>query len=601
VLLWAVWTTAPAEAQPPAAPTPELGLLPLIPAEAVFFIEWRGHEAVKEAAAASNLGKMAADEGIKQFVQDSLTKIGSLTAKEVFSLRRGDTAQIERHQKLLRQVAEPLWSRPWAAFAMYDKDRPRVGFLCPTGRYSKSMREAVEALMTAVAENSEYRRLVTYRSGLLTWHVLVNTSPTTNIPMDPVKMNEFLARRTAFMVAWHSQLLCAASDLRTAKAISKLVSAPAPSIIMHPGVRAVLANTAMSDWAFRWHVDMAGICARQPTGQLGELTLMVMELDRVRGLGGTEGYADGVWARQTYLDAPKVGPGLFRLFTRDGAYQRALAMTPQGVSFALGGQLDTKKVLTLIREVMVAEHPAARNPKLGLKPGLGPKAEKVLELLGDVAEVTDGDAAIYVNEPRALLPGRGTAAIGVVLSLTDVGKARKAIDELIALAEADDKKPPQPVKPYRGVTIRRVGRSPGVRIALLDDRMVLALSDSALKVAIEAALDDTGGLEPGCESAKLMAMAGEGAGFLTLGLAGLVQENWPVLIQAVEDNPDHSPLASVPSTQKMVRLLGPEVAVFERTGDGLRIKSRGKIPFAAKVGAFLIGRKVISALVFGKT
>ena len=574
----------------------------MIPPEAVFFIERRGHEAVKEAFAASNLGKMAGDEGIQQFVHDSLAKLSALFLMEVYSLGPEDILPPERLQKLLRQATEPLWYRPWAAFVTFPKDRrPGLGFLCLTGRDGKSMREALEALMTAGEESSEYRRLVTYRSGPLTWRGLVPAGPETHIPTEPELLRQFLARKTVFMVAWHSRLLCVASDVATMEAISKLVSAPSPSIITHPGARAVLANIGMTDWAFRWYVDVAGMRARQPSREVGELTLMVMELDRIRGLGGTEGPADGVWARQTYLDAPKVGPGLFRLFSRDGSYRRALAMTPQGVTFALGGQLDTEEVLTLVREVMVAESPAAKRPKLGLKPGLGPKAEKVLKLLGDVAEATDGDVTIYVNEPQALLTRRrGVAPIGVVLSLTDVGKAGKAIDELIALAKADDKEPPQPVKRYRGVAIRCVGERPGMRIALLDDRMVLALSDSALKVAIEAALDDTGGLEPGSEGAKLMAMAGEGAGFLTLDLAGLARAGWPMLLQEAEGGSGRSPFASLPSTQKMVRLLGPEVAVFERTGDGLRIKGRGKIPFAAKVGSFLIGKKVIAALVFGE-
>ncbi len=45
------------------------------------------------------------------------------------------------------------------------------------------------------------------------------------------------------------------------------------------------------------------------------------------------------------------------------------------------------------------------------------------------------------------------------------------------------------------------------------------------------------------------------------------------------------PLASLPSTQKLVSLLGPEVAVFEPDQDGLLLKSRGKIPFVTKIFA----------------
>ena len=43
------------------------------------------------------------------------------------------------------------------------------------------------------------------------------------------------------------------------------------------------------------------------------------------------------------------------------------------------------------------------------------------------------------------------------------------------------------------------------------------------------------------------------------------------------------PLASLPSTQKMVRMLGPETAVMIPDSDGLLLDSRGKIPFSTKM------------------
>ena len=57
-----------------------------------------------------------------------------------------------------------------------------------------------------------------------------------------------------------------------------------------------------------------------------------------------------------------------------------------------------------------------------------------------------------------------------------------------------------------------------------------------------------------------------------------------MLMQFSQQTPEEAffPFVSLPSTNKLARMLGPEIAVFEPDDDGLLMKSRGKIPFATK-------------------
>ncbi len=605
-LCW-TWAAGPAAGQATAGSGSEAGLLPMIPAEAIFFIERRGHEAIGAAFRASNFGKMAADEAILQFAHDSRTKICKMIVQNALDLDEDDIIQIDRHQKLLHQAIKPLWYRPCALFMTLSAqdDEPGFGFLCLTGRYRKETAEALADLLKSAEQTRRRSMPLTYRSGLLTWRGLVDTAATTTMPAEKRERRKILAKKDMFMVAWHNQLLCVATRMSTLEAISKLLSAPGPSKIAHAGARSVLAKTAITDWAFRWHVDIESIFAliraADPNDEMPP-EVVALGLDKIRGIGGAEGYADGVSTRLTYVDAPKADRGLPRLFARGGSYKRALAMTPGGTSFALGGQLDTKVLMKMIRDLVVADSPAATRPALGLEPGTA----KALKLLNDVAEASGGDVTVYATDLQSMMGGGGSFPVGAVLSIKQTDKARKAVDELIALVEADDNEDEaedeepevaKPLKVYRKIAIRQVGEDPAVRIAMLKDRLVLALSDPALKAAIDAALDDTGGLEPDSQGAKLMAQAGEGSGFFTVDLAGLARLVWPMLSQLAESEASF-PLASLPSTQKMVRLLGPEVVVLETDEGGLLLKSRGKVPFATKAAIAYPGAAAVMYMAF---
>jgi len=608
---------APATAQRTAGSGGEAGLMPMIPAEALFFLERRGHKAIRPAMLASNFGKMATDESILQFVHDSRVKIGKMIVTSLFDVDEEDTTQIDRLQKLLHKALKPLWYRPSAMFIMYDPhtdDEPGFGFFCLTGSYRKEAGEALDALMKAALEPEKGNVPVTYRSGLLTWRGAAGGPTGTAMPKDPKALREALGNDSLFLVAWHNQLLCVATNIETVEAISKLLSAPGKSKTAHPGARAVLAKTNITDWSHRWHVDIEGIfSAVEAGGERVSPEMVALGLDKIRGIGGAEGYADGVSTRLTYLDTPGADRGIPRLFARGGSHRRALAMTPPGTVVAMGGQLDPKALMRMVRELVIADSPAATRPALGLEP----QTEKILKLLTHVAEGSGGNVTLYVTDLQAMFMGGGESLpFGAVVSLEQGEEARKqalkAVDELIAMAEGDDEdgedgedgegpssRPAAKasLKMYRRVAIRRVGSRPAVRIAVLKDRLVLAMGDPALKAAIDAALDNMGGVEPDGPGAKLMARAGKGAGFLTLDFPGMARLGWPLLSQLAEEQEDF-PFGSLPSTQKMVRLLGPEVAVFEADEGGLLLKSRGTVPFATKAAPIFSMGSGIAWLIF---
>ena len=129
--------------------------------------------------------------------------------------------------------------------------------------------------------------------------------------------------------------------------------------------------------------------------------------------------------------------------------------------------------------------------------------------------------------------------------------------------------------------IRYVGDT--VRLSVLQDRIVIALGDTALKAGIDTALDATGGFEPDSKGGRLARLAGGGSAIFKMDLAALAKLFWPLLMQLAAMGPDEFPFASLPSTNKMVGLLGPEIAVFAPDAGGLLLKSRGKIPFATKM------------------
>lgn len=613
-------------AQPPG-PAERDGLASLIPSQAIFFLERRGHEAIRPAFLDSNLGQMAQDDAIKQFVHDSRVRIGRMIVAGMFDLK-GDE-EITLHQKLLHDLLKPFWHNPCAMYVVVDEKferEPGLGFICiPGEKYRNDCGNALDALMKVglpPKDKPGRRQAFTHKTGTITWRGVAKDSSDFALSSDPKKLKQELKGKSLFMVNWTLPLLLVATDLSAAEAIESVMAGSGKPKHENPSVQAVMKKTALKDWAFRWHIDveaLMGMVRRQAGQEPMPAVVTALGLDKIRGIGGTGGYADKVYTRMTYVDVPKAAGGLVRIFKAGGSYKPALAMVPSESTFCLAGQLDTQVLLTILRsfteyviqraahmEIMRQMRAGTTSPAVAqTQPAPGPAATtrrvpkvpepiaKVFRQLDLLAEASGGHAGIFVTEVQALmmLGGPGGAPLGAVLDVKDRDKALKAVDELVKLAGSEAAAAPaDPDEPalglarpreYRKATIRYVGEM--VRLAVLKDRIVIALGDTALKAGIDTAMDSTGGFEPGGKGDRLAGLTGGGSAIFKMDLAALAKLFWPLFMQFAQGEPEEFPFVSMPSTNKMVRMLGPEIAVFAPDAGGLLMKSRGKIPFATKM------------------
>ena len=556
---------------------------------------------MRPAFQASNLGQMAQDDAIKQFVHDSRVRIGRMIVAGLFDLNNPE--DIAAHHKLLHELLKPFWYKPCAMFVTMDEGferAPGLGFVCiPEQKYHRSCSRALDALMKVglpPAGKPGTRQRFTYNSGTILWQGVAKDSSEFTLPEDPKKRVEELKKRSLFMINWTLPALLVATDLSAADAMESVMSKPGASKDGCESLKVVMAKTALADWAFRWHVDVAALLrmlrAAEPRGWL-PASFKATGLDRVRGIGGTGGYADKVYTRMTYIDCPGGPAGLLGALRAGGSYQRAFSMVPSESTFCLAGQLDAKSLLKMVTEIALeaasasSTAPATTTRAVPKVPEPAARALKQLELM---AEASDGHVGMFVTDLQAVFMGMmmGPAGMpmGAVVDLKDREKATRAIDELVKLAGDDDQEeeaedaPPAlaRAKQYRQVPIRYVGDM--VRLAILKDRLVIAAGDTALKAAIDTALDKTGGFQPGSEGHRLAGLCGEGPVIFKIDLPALAKLGWPLLMTLAQA--EEFPLASLPSTNKMVRMLGPEIAVIAPDAGGVLLKSRGKIPFATK-------------------
>ena len=211
---------------------------------------------------------------------------------------------------------------------------------------------------------------------------------------------------------------------------------------------------------------------------------------------------------------------------------------------------------------------------------------KGIELLDTLLASCDGRATFFVTDLQMMMMGGGAMPVGIVLGSENPAETSKALRDLIVLADGDDGEPAEGaagLEKYRNIEIRTYGDFMPVSVGHVKDRVVLALSDQAFKAVIDSTLDKTVAMEPGSQGEKLLNLSGEGSAFFTMDLAGIAQAFWPMLAQLSAMEPEDVPFASLPSAQKMVRMLGPEVAVMRPDAGGVLLSSRGKIPFATKV------------------
>jgi len=604
------------------------GLLALIPRDAFFFIERRGHTAIRGPFLASNLGKMAQDDAVNQFVHATRVRIGELICKQMFDLK--DRAEVVKHQKLLHGLLKPFWYQPCAMFVVLgpeDDRQPQMGFLCLTGKYKQECQEALAALMkigVPAAGTAGTRQAFTHEKSAVVWQGVAKSHKEFSLPADPKERLKALRGKTLFMTSWTGRTLCVASGLQAADSLSGMLSLTqrGKSVLDSRNLAVVMQKTALKDWAFRWFLDVEAVLKLVMKGMPPQVQglLAALGLDQVLGMGGTGGYADKVFVRMTYVYAPKAATGLVRMFKQGGSYKKAHALAPDWSTFCLAAQLDKKTLKRTVREVILAavnrgrarppmpvpppltrpappkrpprrpERPAPpKAPAEQPRPKLDKATESLLKQLDLLIEASDGNLCAFVPQVQMMvmgmmMMGSGLPA-GVVLGLEEPLKAAKAVEALAKLGRGEKNDDGQKgMWSYRKVRIHPIGETGS--LAVLKDRAIFAPSDGGMKAAIDAALDGTSGFPPHSPGPELARLAGDGAGLFVMDLAALAREFWPLLVAAAarfDREGEDFPFASAPSAGKMVRMLGPEIAVIQPDQDGLMMSSRGKIPFATKV------------------
>lgn len=592
-----------------AEPTPGgEGLAAFVPQDALVFVERRGHAAVREAMLTSNFAPIASDEAIVKFVADSRVRAGKQIVKDLFDLKEPE--DVEARRKQLHEVVEALWRQPAAFCLLRDKGQSSYGavVLCATGRYRTSCRKGLEELMKIDVPPEGVagtKQALVYRKGEVLWTGLARHAAPFVLPKASDERAEALREGSVFLACWVDDLLVIVTSLQAADAMSGMLSVTAPgaSLVGEKAFQSVAARTHIADWAFRWHVAVKAAFDgpsgddEEPAGRAMPEELKALGLDRVVALGGSEGYLDKVVTRRTLVYAPSADLST-RLIRSGGSYHQGLAMTPRGAALSLAGEIDVNVLARLMAPPPVprpggpAEVPASQ--PAGAPPGRSD--DPTTAALARLILAGDGNAALYMMDLPGGFGGGEGFPVGAVMGVKHPARAQQAIDALAEMLpagkgpadEPDESDPASqpasrpasaPAKPelYRAIPIRRAGLA---EIALLKDRVVVGFSPGALKAGLDAALDNSGGLPADGKTRALADLAGPGALLARIDMSAMVKILWPLLRD--QGHGSDFPLASLPTTEKMISLLGSEVAVVESLDEGILLKSRGHVPLLTK-------------------
>ncbi len=562
----------------------DVGLLTMMPKEAFFFVERQGHTAVKPAMQASSLGRLAGDDAVLQFVHATRDKIETLMVRSMLEL---NGPNLDQRRQAFHQFLRPFWYQPCAMYLVYQKEGdPGVSLVCLPGQYAEDARKGLDSLLSAdvkPADQDAPRHSFTYKTGWTVWKGVAWAQQPFKLGGDQAAQVEAIrqARAKVLLALWDGPVLRLTTDLFVADLVGKREPTRQDlSMAAKPSVQTVLNKTRLGQWAFRWHVDVEHLFAQAGQGDLPR-ELEVLGLRAIRGVGGCEGYEGKFYARKTYVDCPGGCKGLLQAFRPGGSYQQALAMVPPEVTFCLAGELNTQPLLQMVRTLAGGAAPPGQ-------PAQDSEPQAVIKAVERLAGASTGHVALFVTDLQSMVAGMGRDfPLGAVLGIKDPAGARAAVQDLMKLApeagEPDENQPPA-LKEYRKVPLLRMGRNPTLYWAVLEDRVIAAFSDNTLKAALDAALDKMGGLPSEGKAKALAEELGKGEAFFLFDLAAVTKLIWPMLMPMAQ-NPNMSedfPLASLPSTNKIVSFLGPEVAVFQADAGGLLLNSRGTVPFATK-------------------
>jgi len=506
------------------------------PADALLFIERAGHDAVRGAFDASNLGEMVHDPVMEKFIMQFLRpRVVEVLAEAVLDDRGGPSRPNEKERDRLRALMQPLltplWTNPSAIFLLpppgQSTEFPKnFGLICvigPTER--KEPQAALDTLMTDVIGGpSATRQPFKWSTGKLTWSgVAFSSKKFGKLPSEATKLKTALADKDMLLVCWTDDYLLAATSLEAAQAWEWGLGRAADYHLLaaEPDFQTVMAKSDTANWALRWFVNTAAIVRMMPdaaTPTDTERTLTALGLWDVRAVGGVLGYENKTVVYRTYVLSPKTRRGLLRLFAEGGSYKPALEMMPRTATAALAGQVDPQAVAALIRSV-VSERERGR---LDDKATLSGTAALALKRIDAIAAGSNGHAGVFMGTINLMdLMNDSSLPLGLVLGMTDEQAATDALASLRALVarprggEPNDSDREAAAKTYREVAVHPLGTD--VHAAVMADRLIVGLSPQAVRMAIDAAKDgddkDTkskGAFAEGSKGQAYLAQAGAG-------------------------------------------------------------------------------------------
>jgi len=614
--------TAPAKTAVRAEAKLEASLARFVPANVVFFVERAGHDAVKDAFDASNLGAMFHDPSLAEFIQDLRAQMFDTILEELYDL--DVEADGGRNPALLQQLLTPIWRYPSAVFYLpTPEDTPNemrrsFGLICVVPQDArKEPRAAIESVeASGVSGPSSKQQPFKWTTERLAWTGVAGSyNAFGELPTEAGELEKALEDKALFMTCWTEKYLLVATSLAAAEALDKgIADAKFKGLAAEADFQAVIKKTETPNWAFRWYVNpvVIGEMLDEDDREEARRTVKALGLENVRAIGGVAGYDKKTFVQRTFVLSPKTDSGLLRLFAAKGSYKPALAMVPRNAAFAMAGQVDPKAVAALIREVVLLDECDDDHDEDGDDEAceLSEEAEAVLKDIADIAAGCNGHVIAFVGAMNMLdMMSDNPPPIGLVLGMKDEKAALDALASMrqlnMARHHGDDSRRgdrgERAAKTYREVVIHPLGRS---FAAAMGDRLIVSLSQQGVRQAIDAAKDpeDSGGFGKDSKGEAYAALAGEGAGIFFVDLASIAKSFWPMLrteLAREGRDEENGRFQTLPDTDTLLKHLGPEVAVIENDPDGLLLQCTGLLPFATHWAGGYSGIGIVMMVMWG--
>jgi hypothetical protein len=438
----------------------------------------------------------------------------------------------------------------------------------------KELVRAVDGILEGVVKHPgnswESRLLFTWTAGASEWRGIAISTDRIELTdaqkADPDKLRKAVGDDLVVLVSTSHPLLLLADSFETAEAMSAAFSAGArkpPSWLA--SADRVWTASQMQHWAIRWYVDLAWVRKHLQKSADAKRTAKQLELlglEKMAGLGGHSGYADGYWAHTAMIELGGVERGLAGALAPGGDYRDAVKLLPTSSVVALAGTFDAQAVMKMVQGLDEME----RHGELTEKDRLS------MQGIAKLHQAGTGQWFLSLGDDRAV--GGELYFVGGV---KDRKVAREAMEQV---AKSQGRKP----KWTRSGKYELINTEEPA-MGLGPDRFVLGQSAEGLKWAVES-IDAQ---KPDKQVLQLARLAGPGQAVFYADSKEFIEKAWPMVGFMY-----HKPLVVVPSIDKVGPLLTPEVFILQRVEGGIRMTGRGTLPLFYRGG--MIGPILISYL-----